>query len=56
ERLQGLGAKVAGSVSKRTTKLVAGVNAGSKLVKAESLGVEVLTERELIEALTQLES
>ncbi|MCP4271856.1 MAG: NAD-dependent DNA ligase LigA [Gammaproteobacteria bacterium] len=56
ERLQGLGAKVAGSVSKRTTKLVAGANAGSKLVKAESLDVEVLTESELIEALTQLES
>ncbi len=56
EQLQGLGAKVAGSVSKRTTKLVAGANAGSKLVKAKSLGVEVLTESELTEVLTQLES
>jgi len=55
ERLQALGAKVAGSVSNRTTMLVAGANAGSKLAKAESLGVEKLSESELIEKLEQLE-
>jgi DNA ligase (NAD+) len=47
ERLQELGAKVTGSVSKKTTYLIAGENAGSKYAKAESLGVPILREEQL---------
>lgn len=50
-RLQSLGAKVAGSVSKKTSCLVAGEAAGSKLTKAEQLGVEVIDEATFIERL-----
>ena len=45
--LKALGAKVTGSVSKKTSFLVAGPKAGSKLTKAESLGVPVLNEAAL---------
>ncbi len=51
ERLQALGAKVTGSVSKNTAYLVAGEEAGSKLSKAEALGVAVLDEQALRELL-----
>jgi DNA ligase (NAD+) len=47
ERLQQLGAKVTGSVSKKTDYLIAGENAGSKYAKAQSLSVPILTEDRL---------
>lgn len=46
-QLKALGAKVSGSVSKRTSFVVAGASAGSKLAKAQSLGVPVLDEAAL---------
>lgn len=48
EQLIAMGAKVSGSVSKNTSFLIAGEKAGSKLTKAESLGVEVWDEETLI--------
>ncbi|TCT14739.1 DNA ligase (NAD+) [Bibersteinia trehalosi] len=47
--LQGLGCKVSGSVSSKTAYLIAGEKAGSKLAKAQELGVPVLSEQDLIQ-------
>ena len=49
--IESKGGKVAGSVSKKTTYLLAGESAGSKLTKAESLGVKILSEADLLQGI-----
>ncbi|MCF7971934.1 MAG: NAD-dependent DNA ligase LigA [Methylococcaceae bacterium] len=51
QALQALGAKVSGSVSKNTSYVVAGEAAGSKLSKAQELGITILDEAELLQLL-----
>ena len=51
DKLEALGAKIAGSVSKKTSFVVAGESAGSKLDKAEELGVDVWDEKRLTDFL-----
>ncbi|HIB84643.1 MAG TPA: NAD-dependent DNA ligase LigA [Chromatiaceae bacterium] len=53
QQLRALGAKVSGTVSKKTDYVVAGDRAGSKLAKAEKLGVAVLDETGLLQLLAQ---
>ena len=52
--LEAHGAKVTGSVSKKTTLVVAGEDSGSKLTKANELGIRVINEEEFLELLKDL--
>lgn len=54
KRLQSLGAKVAGSVSKKTAMVVVGADAGSKATKAEELGIDMLDEDALLALFVEL--
>lgn len=55
EKLESLGAKATGSVSKNTDYVLAGEKAGSKLTKAQELGIKVLTEQEFLEMVAKIE-
>ena len=49
--LQALGANVSGSLSGKTSVLLAGQKAGSKLIKAENLGIRIVNEAEFMQLL-----
>ena len=53
EKLEALGAKVAGSVSTKTSYVVVGEDAGSKLTKAKELGIKILSENEFLKLLAK---
>ena len=56
EKLERLGAKVTGSVSKKTDLVIVGKETGSKLDKARELGVEVWDEGKLLDGLKRAEA
>jgi DNA ligase (NAD+) len=49
ERIEGAGGKVAGSVSRKTSFVLAGEDAGSKLAKAQELGVKIIDEAAFVQ-------
>ena len=50
--IESYGGKASGSVSKKTSYVLAGANAGSKLTKAESLGIEIIDEQKFREMIS----